>query len=77
MAWSAFWDGPYGFSFELNRTTPAVAEGRADADADATGSADDEREIVTSVLAAPAPSSCANLRREMDIVILATSPGLD
>ncbi len=61
----ALCDGPYGFSFELKRTTPV------DVDL-ATGSVGFAKESdgFTTATAAPAPNNCANLRLEIEIVFI-------
>ena len=63
MALSAFGEGPYGFSFELKRTTPV--------DVDLGGaSAAKENAGLTIATAAPTPNKWANLRREMESVLM-------
>src|SRR5947207_4072060 len=64
MAWSALGEGPYGFSFELNRTTAEEAASVT------IGSSAKVKAGLTMAHAAPAPNSCANLRREMENVFI-------
>ena len=63
MALSAFADGPYGFSFELKRTIEVAA-------LRLTGSRAKLAAGRVTAAAAPAPRSCANRRREMEIVFM-------
>jgi hypothetical protein len=58
----AFGDGPYGFSFALNRTTTV--------DGDLGDSLANESAGLTTAAAAPTPNNCANLRREIEIVFI-------
>src|SRR5947208_15387263 len=63
MAFRAFGDGPYGFSFALNRTTwPVAGMGSCCLENGPAG--------VTKAAAAPAPSRRAKSRREMEIVFI-------
>src|SRR5438045_9589712 len=63
MAFRAFGDGPYGFSFALNRTTWPVARM-------CSGCLENEPAGLTKAAAAPAPSRRAKSRREMEIVFI-------
>src|SRR5438093_912911 len=63
MAFRAFGDGPYGFSFALNRTTWPVA-------GMCSGCLENEPAGLTKAAAAPAPSRRAKSRREMEIVFI-------
>src|SRR2546429_6627713 len=61
IAWSAFGEGPYGFSFELRRTA-AAGTGLAEV-ARGAGNATLGRAMT---LAAPTPTRAANWRREIE-----------
>src|SRR5260370_42346250 len=63
IAFRAFGDGPYGFSFALNRTTWPVA-------GMCSGCFENEPAGLTKAAAAPAPSRRAKSRREMEIVFI-------
>src|SRR5947207_6814756 len=63
MAFRAFGDGPYGFSFALNRTTWPVAE-------ICSGCLENEPAGLTKAAAAPAPSRRARSRRVMQILLI-------
>src|SRR5438874_12788925 len=65
---SAFVEGPYGFSFELNRTTDAPAAGGVTGEV--AGVTAKESAGRTAATAAPAPSKRANCRREIEIVFI-------
>src|SRR4029434_8071995 len=64
IALSALGEGPYGFSFELKRTTAVAAP--CDGESAATVLARESAGLPTAA-AALAPNNCANLRREMVI----------
>src|SRR6266516_3602723 len=66
MAFRAFGDGPYGFSFALNRTTWPVA-------GICSGCLENEPAGLTKAAAAPAPSRRAKSRREMEIVFISAT----
>src|SRR5205814_6959006 len=66
MAFRAFGDGPYGFSFALNRTTWPVA-------GMCSGCFAKELAGLTKAAAAPAPSRRAKSRREMEIVFISAT----
>src|SRR5438270_14063860 len=65
---SALVEGPYGFSFELSRTTDAPAAGGATGEV--AGVTARESAGRTAATAAPAPSNRANCRREIEIVFM-------
>src|SRR5438105_1324743 len=65
---SAFVEGPYGFSFELNRTIDAPAAGGVTGEV--AGVTARESAGRTAATAAPAPSKRANCRREIEIVFM-------
>src|SRR5438477_13148173 len=65
---SAFVEGPYGFSFELSRTTEAPAAGGVTGEV--AGVTARESAGRTAATAAPAPSKRANCRREIEIVFI-------
>ena len=63
IAFRAFGDGPYGFSFALKRTSRSVTIGWS-------GCFANEIVGLTSVAAAPAPSRRAKSRREMEMLFM-------
>jgi hypothetical protein len=63
IALSAIGEGPYGFSFELKRTTPGRGTDAFSNEVDGLASDSSGR---AARYAAPAPKSCANLRRFID-----------
>jgi hypothetical protein len=60
-------EGPYGFSFEFRRTTPAVPAGLL---SNRNGGAANDNDGFKAAYAAPVPNIRANPRRESGVLIV-------